>query len=77
MGIYEGKRVRIADFDFHSIQLVFRPEHSSPREFLLQNAPGVAGIVCLLTDRIDAAVLEAAGSSFLALLPSSFFYILC
>ena len=32
-----------------------------PREDLLAHARGVDGIVCLITDRIDAEVLEAAG----------------
>ena len=32
-----------------------------PREQLLQRAAGVDAIVCLLTDTIDAAVLDAAG----------------
>lgn len=32
-----------------------------PREELLAHARGVDGIVCLITDRIDAEVLEAAG----------------
>ena len=33
-----------------------------PREELLAHARGVDGIVCLITDRIDAEVLDAAGS---------------
>jgi glyoxylate reductase len=32
-------------------------------EVLLEKARGCAGILCLLTDRIDAPVIEAAGSS--------------
>lgn len=32
-----------------------------PREALLQQVSGVDGLVCLITDRIDAEVLDAAG----------------
>jgi glyoxylate reductase len=32
-----------------------------PRERLLEWIPGCAGLYCLLTDRVDAAVLDAAG----------------
>src|SRR5512143_74672 len=34
-----------------------------PREELLRLAPGAAGILCTLADRIDAALLDAAGPS--------------
>ncbi len=34
-----------------------------PRDQLLAQAQGVAGIYCLINDRIDAAVLDAAGPS--------------
>ena len=34
-----------------------------PREELLRHAPGAAGILCTLADRIDAAVMDAAGPS--------------
>ena len=35
-----------------------------PREEILSNVPGVDGLFCLLTDKIDAAVLDAAGKQF-------------
>ena len=34
-----------------------------PREDLLQNVKGIAGLLSLLSDRIDGAVMDAAGSS--------------
>ncbi|XP_078731644.1 glyoxylate reductase/hydroxypyruvate reductase isoform X1 [Lampetra fluviatilis] len=34
-----------------------------PQEELLRRVPGVHGLYCLLTDRVDAAVLDAAGPS--------------
>jgi glyoxylate/hydroxypyruvate reductase len=32
-----------------------------PRDFFLQNVRGVDAIYCLITDKIDAELLDAAG----------------
>jgi glyoxylate reductase len=37
------------------------PDSPMPREELLRLVPGTAGILCTLADRIDAAVMDAAG----------------
>lgn len=37
------------------------PETPMPREELLRLAPGAAGILCTLADRIDAQLMDAAG----------------
>ncbi len=39
------------------------PDAPMPREELLRLAPGAAGILCTLADRIDAALMDAAGPS--------------
>ena len=39
---------------------VWPEEMPPPREMLLQKVAGVDGLLCLLTDRIDAALLDAA-----------------
>ena len=40
------------------------PEPIPPsREILLQRVPGLDGLLCLLTDRIDSTLMEAAGTS--------------
>lgn len=39
------------------------PDAPMPREELLRRVPGAAGILCTLADRIDAAVMDAAGPS--------------
>lgn len=36
-------------------------ERPVPRDYFLKNVSGVDGIFCLVTDRIDAEVLDAAG----------------
>ena len=48
-----------ADADFELD--VWPGDFPPPREALLARASGVDGIVCLITDRIDEAVLDAAG----------------
>jgi len=40
---------------------VWQDELPPPREALLERVCGVAGLLCLLTDPIDAAVMDAAG----------------
>ncbi len=42
------------------------PDAPMPREELLRLAPGAAGILCTLADRIDAALMDAAGPSLRA-----------
>ncbi len=42
---------------------VWEGDHPIPRETLLDWVRGCAGLYCLLTDKIDAEVLEAAGPS--------------
>jgi glyoxylate reductase len=42
---------------------VWQGELPPPREVLLDKARGCAGILCLLTDRIDASVMDAAAGS--------------
>jgi glyoxylate reductase len=37
------------------------PDSPLPREELLRQVPGVAGILCTLADRIDATLMDAAG----------------
>ncbi len=39
------------------------PDAPMPREELLRLAPGAAGILCTLADRIDAGLMDAAGPS--------------
>ncbi len=39
------------------------PDSPMPREELLRLVPGASGILCTLADRIDAAVMDAAGPS--------------
>ncbi len=39
------------------------PDAPMPREELLRLVPGAAGILCTLADRIDAALMDAAGPS--------------
>lgn len=39
------------------------PDGPMPREELLRLVPGAAGILCTLADRIDAALMDAAGPS--------------
>ena len=39
------------------------PDAPMPREELLRLAPGAAGILCTLADRVDAALFDAAGPS--------------
>ncbi len=41
---------------------VWPDDFPPPREALLERVDGVDGLICLITDRIDAAVLDAAGS---------------
>ena len=46
-----------------SFQMEVWPEDAPPpREVLLERAAGVDGLICLITDRIDEEVLEAAGA---------------
>ncbi len=42
------------------------PDAPMPREELLRLAPGAAGILCTLADRIDAELMDAAGPSLRA-----------
>ncbi len=42
------------------------PDAPMPREELLRLVPGAAGILCTLADRIDAALMDAAGPSLRA-----------
>ncbi|MBN1310603.1 MAG: D-glycerate dehydrogenase [Anaerolineae bacterium] len=40
---------------------LWEEDHPIPYQTLLDRVPGCAGVYCLLTDRIDAALLDAAG----------------
>ena len=40
---------------------LWEKDYPVPRQILLKRAKGVAGILCLLTDRIDKAVMDSAG----------------
>jgi glyoxylate reductase len=40
---------------------IWEGETPPPREVILQEVRGIDGLLCLLTDRIDAAVMDAAG----------------
>lgn len=41
----------------------WKEDRAIPRDELLSMAKGADGILCLLTDKIDAEILDAAGSS--------------
>jgi len=43
--------------------VVWEGEAPLPYELLLEKVVGIDGLVCLLTDRIDGALMDAAGSS--------------
>jgi glyoxylate reductase len=51
----------VALADEHGIDLVVGHEEPPSRDELLSGAAGAAAVVCTLTERIDAAVLDAAG----------------
>jgi len=54
---------RVADNRFLRIDIVqWKEDRAIPRSELLNLAKGADGILCLLTDRIDAEVLDAAGT---------------
>lgn len=54
---------RFADNKFLRIDIVqWKEDRVIPRSELLKLAKGADGILCLLTDKIDAEVLDAAGT---------------
>lgn len=46
---------------------VWDSDDAIPRDELLKHIPGVDGLLCMLTDRIDKEVLDAAGEKYLYL----------
>ncbi|MBM4422894.1 MAG: hypothetical protein FJ030_05810 [Chloroflexi bacterium] len=42
---------------------VWLEDRPMPREILLQKVSGLDGLLCLLTDRIDGELMDAAGGS--------------
>ncbi|XP_041485175.1 glyoxylate reductase/hydroxypyruvate reductase-like [Lytechinus variegatus] len=64
--VYVTRRIPQEGLDLLSKECevsIWDSDDAVPQEVLLQNVPGISGLYCLLSDRITAEVMDAAGPS--------------